>query len=72
LKKREAKLACKKLDVINLYYNEQLKPRQVAKKLRVDVDMVYKTIEKFKYEIKHKILDPEPLKKVGRKGVCEN
>ena len=55
LKKRDAKLACKKLDAVGLYFNEHLKPRQIAKKLRIGVDSVYRIVEKFKHEIQQTI-----------------
>lgn len=40
-----------------------MKPKQIARKLRVTPDFVYRTMEKIKHELKTKVLNPkEPLK----------
>jgi hypothetical protein len=48
MKKREAKLLSKQHAIVKAYNEEGLKPREISKRLRVPIDLVYKTTTKFK------------------------
>lgn len=57
LKKREAKLALKRIEVINMHSGGALKPKQISRLLRMPIKQVYQAIEKFRYEVKTKIIE---------------
>jgi len=51
LRRRDCKLASKKLKIIDAYMKDGLKPKQIAKSMRLSIDFVSKAIQKFKYEV---------------------
>lgn len=55
LKKREAKLAAKKMEVVQMYVSTDLKPRHISKKLRLPLTEVRSTLAKFRYEMRTRL-----------------
>lgn len=72
MRKRECKLAAKKFSIVETYLQGDLKPLQISKKLRVPVELVYKTVERFKNEVKKKESTGGVPAKVGRKQIRDD
>ena len=50
--RRDAKLLSKKHQAVSMYFQENLKPKAIASKLRIPVNVVQASIDKFKREAK--------------------
>lgn len=49
---RDAKLASKQAKVLELYYDQELKPREISRALRMPVDKVSYVLQRFKQDLK--------------------
>jgi ribosomal protein S15P/S13E len=52
MKKRDAKLLAKKSLILEKYFKDNAKPDRISKDLRVLIDLVYRTVEHVKKEMK--------------------
>ena len=50
--RREAKLLAKKHECLSLYYEEDLKPAEIARRLKSTRDFVYQCVATFKRGVK--------------------
>ena len=48
MKRSEVKQLSKKHAILDYYFQEGMKSRDISKKLKVPVDMVYRTVEYFR------------------------
>ena len=53
LRRRELKRLSKQHQILNCYYRNQLKSREISKKLKVPIDLVYRTVEYAKRRTKN-------------------
>lgn len=67
LSRRDSKLLSKKYQAVQLYLFDEMKPRHIAKKLKLSVDLVYACVQKFKTDIKTLTSPPKAPGKCGRK-----
>lgn len=45
MKKREAKLLAKKSMILEKYFKDHYKPREISKELKVPIELVYSTVK---------------------------
>jgi len=55
-----------------MYFEENMKPKAIANKLRLQVTVVQAAIDKFKKDVKSLSSPPKPICKVGRKKQRDN
>lgn len=53
-------------------HKRKQKPKDICKQLRVPIELVYKTIQKFKYELKNKKEYDECKSRLGRKKIRDD